>query len=174
MVELVAVLGLAKDVSWPLLVKLVIAAALMIGLGYPGEVISTPDRWTERVIWGSSSSIQFFYLLYVLCVELTNSLETQPRQAKRLIEVARSVILLTWAVYPIAYALGGREAALAAKSGDGGDAGYIVALQLGYALADITAKAGFGVLIYFIARAKTDGLTEDERVEHGVAALATA
>ena len=28
-------------------------------------------------------------------------------------------------------------------------------LQIGYAIADMAAKAGFGVLIYFIARAKT-------------------
>ena len=174
MVELVAVLGLAKAVSRPLLVKLVIAAALMIGLGYPGEVISSPDRWTERVIWGSLSSIPFFYLLYVLWVELTRSLEIQPAQARRLLEIARLMILITWSVYPIAYALGGTTAALAAKSGDGGNANYIVALQLGYALADVTAKAGFGILIYFIARAKTDALTEVEQVEHGVAAMASA
>jgi bacteriorhodopsin len=173
MVELVAVLGLAKEVSRSLLVRLVIAAALMIGLGYPGEVISSPDRWMERVIWGALSSVPFFYLLYVLWVELTKSVETQPKQAKTLIEVARLVILVTWAVYPIAYALGGTEAALQAKSGDGGNASFIVALQVGYALADITAKAGFGIMIYFIARAKSDALSESTRAEHGAAALAT-
>ena len=174
MVELVAVLGLAKEISRPLLTKLVIAAVLMIGLGYPGEVISTPDRWTERVVWGSLSSVPFFYILYVLWVELTNSLATQPKQARKLIEVARLVILLTWAVYPIAYALGGTEAALAAKSGSGGDARYIVALQVGYALADITAKAGFGILIYFIARAKTESLTDVEKSELPDRVLTTA
>jgi len=31
----------------------------------------------------------------------------------------------------------------------------VVALQIGYAIADMTAKAGFGVLIYLIARAKS-------------------
>jgi hypothetical protein len=31
----------------------------------------------------------------------------------------------------------------------------VVGLQIGYAIADMTAKAGFGVLIYFIARAKS-------------------
>jgi hypothetical protein len=30
-----------------------------------------------------------------------------------------------------------------------------VGLQIGYAIADMTAKAGFGVLIYLIARAKS-------------------
>ncbi|MCP4774564.1 MAG: xanthorhodopsin, partial [Planctomycetaceae bacterium] len=42
----------------------------------------------------------------------------------------------------------------------------VVGLQVGYAIADMAAKAGFGVLIYFIARAKTqqdaaDGISPD-------------
>ncbi len=31
----------------------------------------------------------------------------------------------------------------------------MVGLQIGYAIADMTAKAGFGVLIYLIAKAKS-------------------
>jgi bacteriorhodopsin len=155
MVELVAVLRLPAGRARSLLTKLVIAAAAMIALGYPGEVISDPEGWTARVIWGSLSSIPFFYILYVLWVELTNSLATQPKSARRLIEFARLVLLVTWAVYPIAYALGGTPAALEAKAGGAVDATGIVALQVGYAIADMAAKAGFGVLIYFIARAKS-------------------
>ena len=46
MVELVAVLRLEAGKARSLLTRLVIAAALMIALGYPGEVISSPDGWT--------------------------------------------------------------------------------------------------------------------------------
>ena len=121
MVELVAVLRLEASKSRSLLTRLVIAAALMIALGYPGEVISTPDGWTQRVIWGALSSVPFFYILYILWTELTASLATQPAAARQLIEIARLVILITWAVYPIAYALGGTPSALAAKAaGTGG------------------------------------------------------
>jgi bacteriorhodopsin len=161
MVELVAVLRLPAAKATSLLTRLVIAAALMIALGYPGEVIADPARWTERVIWGGLSSIPFFYILYVLWTELTKSLDSQPPAARRLIELARLVILITWAVYPIAYALGGTPDALRAKAGiaDAASgivgANGIVGLQIGYAIADMTAKAGFGVLIYFIARAKS-------------------
>ena len=161
MVELVAVLRLHAAKATSLLTRLVIAAALMIALGYPGEVIADPARHTERMIWGGLSSIPFFYILYVLWTELTNSLASQPPAARKLIEIARLVILVTWAVYPIAYALGGTPEALAAKAGTAGAAADIVgstgvvALQIGYAIADMTAKAGFGVLIYFIARAKS-------------------
>ena len=163
MVELVSVLRLEKGKATSLLTRLVIAAALMIALGYPGEVISTPEGWTMRLVWGALSSIPFFYILFVLWVELTNSLGTQPVAARRLIEIARLVLLITWAVYPIAYAMGGTVEALTAKAGGSVDGGGIVGLQVGYAIADMTAKAGFGVLIYFIARAKSKGTIESTR-----------
>lgn len=155
MVELVAVLRLQATKARSLLTRLVVAAALMIALGYPGEVISSPEGWTARVVWGALSSIPFFYILFVLWTELTKSLDTQPVAARKLIEIARLVLLITWAVYPIAYALGGTVTALEAKAGGNVDPTGVVALQVGYAIADMTAKAGFGMLIYFIARAKS-------------------
>ena len=155
MVELVVVMRLPRDRSSSLLTRLVIAAALMIALGYPGEVIKDPAQSTMRWVWFGLSCIPFVYILYVLWVELTNSLDSQPPAVQGLIKLARLVILITWMVYPIAYALGSTPAALAAASGGGGDATGVVGLQIGYAIADMTAKAGFGVLIYFIARAKT-------------------
>lgn len=161
MVELVAVLRLPAEKATSLLTRLVIAAALMIALGYPGEVIADPAKWNERVMWGALSSVPFFYILYVLWTELTKSLDSQPPAARRLLEIARLVILITWAVYPIAYALGGTPEALAAKAGTADasngivGANGVVGLQIGYAIADMTAKAGFGVLIYLIAKAKS-------------------
>lgn len=163
MVELVAVLRLQATKARSLLTRLVVAAALMIALGYPGEVISSPEGWTARVIWGALSSIPFFYILFILWTELTNSLDTQPVAARKLIEIARLILLITWAVYPIAYALGGTVTALEAKAGGNVDPSGVVALQVGYAIADMTAKAGFGMLIYFIARAKSkshDAITD--------------
>ena len=109
---------------------------------------------------GITFKYSLFYILFVLWVELTKSLSTQPVAARKLIELARLVILITWAVYPIAYALGGTPQALLAKSGGNVDASGIVALQVGYAIADMTAKAGFGILVYFIAKAKSDASPE--------------
>ena len=77
-----------------------------------------------------------------------------------MIEIARLVLLITWAVYPIAYAMGGTIPALTAKAGGAVDGTGIVGLQVGYAIADMTAKAGFGILIYFIARAKSTRTAE--------------
>ena len=50
----------------------------------------------------------------------------------------------------------------------------VVGVQVGYAIADITAKAGFGVLIYLIAVRKTEALSPSERAEQERAALVTA
>lgn len=155
MVELVVVMRLHRDKATSLLTRLVVAAALMIALGYPGEVIQSPEGATMRWVWFGLSCIPFVYILYVLWVELTSSLDTQPAAVRGLISLARTVILVTWMVYPIAYALGSTPSALAAAAGSGGDPSGLVGLQIGYAIADMTAKAGFGVLIYFIARAKT-------------------
>lgn len=155
LVELVIVMRLAKGKAGPMLTKLVIAAAAMIALGYPGEVISSPEGQGMRLLWGGLACIPFVYILYVLWVELTNSLDTQPEAARGLIKFARVVLLTTWLVYPIAYGLGSTTAALAAAAGGSEGAEGIVGLQIGYAIADMTSKAGFGVLIYFIARAKT-------------------
>ncbi|MEQ8667919.1 MAG: bacteriorhodopsin-like [Pirellulales bacterium] len=163
LVELVIVMKLAKDRARSLLTRLVIAAAAMIALGYPGEVISTPDGQSMRLLWGALSCIPFIYILYVLWVELTASLDSQPEVARGLIKFARIVIIVTWMVYPIAFALGSTTAALEARVGGTTGAGGVVGLQVGYAIADMLAKAGFGVLIYFIARAKT----EDD-VEHNI------
>ncbi len=145
MVELIAVLALPKGQARSLLTKLVIAAALMIGLGYPGEISSdTNTRW---LFWGLSM-VPFVYLLAVLFSQLTTSLKTQPESVRSLVSLARVVLLLTWSFYPIAYAI---ITVTGVKSPSGQ-----VALQVGYTIADITAKAGYGLLIYFMARAKSE------------------
>ena len=52
LVEVIAVLALAKEVSKPLITKLVPASAAMIALGYPGEISSdsgTKTLWALRI-----------------------------------------------------------------------------------------------------------------------------
>lgn len=163
MVELIAVMSLAKGLARPLLVKLVVAAALMIGLGYPGEVT---NNWGTLLLFGLLSTVPFLYILYVLWVELGKAIATQPAAVQSLLSIARIVIVITWMFYPIAYAIRGDSlpgaipGIVPEKSGLG-----VVGTQVGYAIADITAKAGFGLLIFFIARAKSEALTEEERAE---------
>lgn len=144
LVELVAVLKLSKSQSASLLTRLIIAAVLMIAFGYPGEISTDAGaRW----LWGTLSSIPFLYILYVLFVELRRSIDRQLDEVKVLVRNAILLIFGTWGFYPIAYTIG--------TLGLGSGAGTEVAIQVGYTLADIFAKAGLGIFIYVIARVKT-------------------
>ena len=143
LVETIAVLGLARAVAKPLLVKLVIASALMIALGYPGEI--TTDTG-PRLFWGTLSTIPFLYLLYVLFVEINKSLDRQPPEVKSTVGKLRIMLVGLWGVYPIAYLM-------PVLGFDGANA--FVLRQVGYSVADILAKAAFGLVIYKIARLKS-------------------
>jgi len=142
--ELVVVLALAKKLQASLLMRLIPASALMIALGYPGEI--SGDNMT-RNIWGLLSTIPFLYILYVLFVELTKSLDRQPESVKKTVSNLRILLFATWGVYPIAYLLP------IYFGGAGADAW--VGKQIGYSLADILAKCLYGLLIYKIARLKS-------------------
>jgi bacteriorhodopsin len=143
LVELIVVLALARKLQASLLTRLIPASALMIALGYPGEVSGNDF---ERFVFGGLSTIPFLYILYVLFVELTRSLDRQPAAVRTTISRMRILLFATWGVYPIAY--------LFPLIGfDGADAW--VAKQAGYSIADILAKALYGLLIFRIARAKS-------------------
>jgi bacteriorhodopsin len=146
--ELVAVMNLKPGVRGPLMAKLVVAATLMIGLGYPGEVSSDS---TTRTIWGLLSTVPFLYILYALWMELSKAASGESAEVKVLLRNTRLLLLGTWGFYPIAYLM-----PLLGVSGSNA----MVSLQVGYSFADILAKCGYGVMIYAIARAKMDASGE--------------
>lgn len=143
LVELVAVLALAKSVQTGLLLRLVPASALMIALGYPGEI--SGDNGI-RGLFGALSTIPFLFILFVLFTRLSRSLETQPASVRSKIGNLRFLLLLSWGVYPIAYLLPLLDVS-------GADAW--VGKQIGYSIADIVAKAIYGLIIYQVAKLKS-------------------
>ena len=152
LVEVIAVLALAKFVSRSLIMRLVPASAAMIALGYPGEISS--DQGTQ-VLYGVLSTIPFLYILYVLFVELGKSLDNQPEGVAATIGRLRLLLVATWGVYPVSYILG---------MGDGmASAQQFVGVQIGYTIADILAKCVFGLTILKIARMKSvaEGMQDD-------------
>ncbi|MEO7744764.1 MAG: bacteriorhodopsin-like [Actinomycetota bacterium] len=146
LVETVAVMALGRVAQRGLLYKLVPASALMILLGYPGEIATSVG---SRALWGFLSTIPFIYLLYVLFVELSRSLVRQPVEVQHTIRMLRLALVGLWGVYPIAYLF-------PMIGGDffGGSSGFVLR-QSGYSLADIFAKAAYGLAIYKIARVKS-------------------
>lgn len=142
LVELIAVLALARAMQNKLLLQLVPASILMIVLGYPGEV---SDDLLVRTIFGILSTIPFLFILWVLFVELSKSLASQPEAVRGTISRLRYLLLLSWGVYPIAYLL---------PALDLGADGWVWK-QVGYSIADIVAKAVYGIIIYQVARKKS-------------------
>ena len=151
LVEVVAVLALAKEVSRSLITRLVPASAAMIALGYPGEISS--DQNTQ-VMYGVLSTLPFIYILYVLFVELGKSLERQPAGVAETVGRLRLLLIATWGVYPIAYIFN--------IVGDA-SASSFVTVQVGYTIADVLAKCVFGLTILKIARMKSmaEGMKDD-------------
>ena len=151
LVEVIAVLALAKEVSRSLITRLVPASAAMIALGYPGEVSN--DQNTQ-VLYGVLSTLPFLYILYVLFVELGKSLDRQPEGVAATVGRLRLLLIATWGVYPISYILG---------MGGDATAQQFVGVQVGYTVADILAKCVFGLTILKIARMKSmaEGMKED-------------
>ncbi len=156
LVELVLVLGLARSKANSMLTRLVIAAIAMIALGYPGELIKdATSMFSDRGLWGLLSTFPFLYILYVLWGELGKAMASQPPRVAKLFEGIRWLLLATWGFYPIAYMM-----PFFGLSGAGAEVG----LQVGYSIADVLAKAGYGLMIYAIARAKTEADAEFEEV----------
>ncbi|RJY09376.1 bacteriorhodopsin-like [Aurantiacibacter aquimixticola] len=144
LIELVLVMKLSRSETVSKSWKLGIAAALMIILGYPGEI---SDTIQERAIWGALSTIPFLYIVWELFKGLGESIERQPVEVRKLIKDARLVTFASWGFYPIVY--------MAPFVGAGGGS-VETALQVGYTIADIIAKCGVGILIYVIAARKSE------------------
>jgi bacteriorhodopsin len=143
LLETIAVLALPAVERKSLISRLVPASAAMIVLGYPGEIAAENG---PKMLWGALSTIPFLYILYVLFVELTKSLETQPAQVAATVARLRLLLIATWGVYPISYLM-------PVLGIDGANA--FVGRQVGYTIADVLAKCLFGLTIYKIARLKS-------------------
>ncbi len=157
--ELVVVLRLDQGKTRSLLVRLTVAALAMIVAGYPGELAAADS--TAKIVWGVVGTLPFIYIVYVLFVELGNSLGRQAPGVVRLLSGLRWILLITWSVYPIAYFLPVIiDDAVTAE----------LARQVGYSAADVLAKPLFGLLVLAIALAKSrdEGYTEvgDTRTAH--------
>lgn len=142
LIELILVMKLTKSETYKKSISLGLAAALMILLGYPGEIAAGVDG---RLLWWVLSMIPFLYIVISLFGGLKSSVDQQPEGAKGLVKLACWVVILSWSFYPIVYLL----PVLNIQAAD-------TVLQIGYSVADIIAKAGFGVLIFMIATSKSE------------------
>ena len=88
--------------------------------------------------------IPFVYIVWDLVAGLGASISKQPQAVKGLVSKARTLTIIAWSFYPIVFVF----PMFGLSTG--------VAVQVGYTIADIVAKAVFGVMIYMIAQRKSD------------------
>ena len=144
LIELILVMRLSTEESTKKSVRLASLAALMVILGYPGEISSSAGtRW----FWWAMAMIPFIVIVYDLFVGLKASISSQPENVRGLVSAARWVTILSWCFYPVVFIF-----PMIGFSGSGA----LVAVQVGYTIADIVSKAAFGVLIYTIALRKSE------------------
>jgi bacteriorhodopsin len=142
-IELLIVLGVTADRRKKLMTSLVPATVLMIGLGYPGETSANETtKWTFWIL----SMIPFLYILFTLSGELKAAKSRETGAVSKSINNATKILLVTWLVYPIAYLI-----PVVFTVSDGAEAGR----QVAYTIADITAKALYGLMILNIAKARS-------------------
>lgn len=152
--ELILVLRLDKKVESALIQRNVLYAFLMIATGYIGEldVQTSVVLDSSRTIWGAISTIFFVLILRDLFGGIDASFKKQSKEIQGIFKVLRVVLLATWGVYPIAYLLPTIAGNIGLSAGDG-----LVLKQVGYTIADILAKPGYGLLIWKIATLKNTG-----------------
>lgn len=147
-VELILVLDLSRKQSAALITKLAAASFLMIILGYVGEADrQSTSVFSARGLWGTLSTLPFLYILYVLLGEIRASMRRASPQVSILLRNTGLLTLFAWGFYPIAYMAPFFHFAPATTE---------TGLQVGYSLADIVAKCGYGLLIHAIAEHRTE------------------
>jgi bacteriorhodopsin len=151
--ELILVMRLPGNEGATKATRLASLAVAMVLLGYPGEISHVAStRW----LWWSLSMIPFLVIQYELFVGLKASIAAQPPKARGLVSAARYITVVTWLFYPIVFVL-----PMIGLTGASAEVG----VQVGYSIADVLAKAAFGLFIYTIAVRKSEPEAEVVEVE---------
>jgi len=143
LIELILVMKLPKAETVALSWKLGLASAVMVALGYPGEI---QDDLSVRWFWWALAMVPFAYVVITLVAGLNEATSKQPESVKGLVAAARYLTVVSWLTYPFVYIIKNI-----------GLAGTVATTyeQVGYSVADVVAKAVFGVLIWAIASGKS-------------------
>jgi bacteriorhodopsin len=149
LIELILVMRLSESETWSKSLRLGILAAAMVILGYPGEI--STDTSTKVLFW-SLAMVPFLIIVYELYTGLSAAIASQPANVQGLVKAARNVTVWSWCFYPVVFFI----PLLGLPSSS-----TVAAVQVGYTIADMISKAGFGTIIYLIAMRKSelDGFT---------------
>jgi len=159
LIEIVLVMDLSAEETVKKSWQLGVAAALMIILGYPGELILEKNELNTRWVYWCLAMIPFIFVVYTLVIGLADATNAENDLAVRSkIKTAQWMTVISWLTYPIVYII-----PMLGASGSNA----VVGIQLGYCLSDIISKCGVGFLIFGITNAKSQALMKDGLVNNG-------
>merc|ERR1719492_217694 len=146
LMEIVLVMKLSSEEASQKCMSLGLSSALMIIVGYPGELIVEGDL-SQRWMYWMLALIPFLYIVYELLVGLAaaTASENDPR-IRDLVFRAQWVTVVSWLTYPVVYIF----PMLGFKG-----AQAVVNIQVGYCVSDVISKCGVGLIIYSITSAKS-------------------
>jgi bacteriorhodopsin len=146
LMEIVLVMNLPEDQATTKCMTLGVAAALMIIIGYPGELI-VEGNLSKRWHYWAGAMVPFCYIVNELLVGLASATNSEPdEKVKALVLRSQWVTVVSWLTYPVVYVF-----PMMGLSGSS----TVVAIQCGYCASDIISKCGVGLIIYSITAAKS-------------------
>jgi bacteriorhodopsin len=146
-VELLAVCSVAGAKARALRFRTMAAAFAMIFTGYLGSQVLAQGRdATALVVWGLISTVFFGYLYVALIGAVRASLPTMGSEAAVSLRNATILLLGSFGVYPLVYAIPVFADVTPA---------WFATMQVAYSVADVIAKVGFGVLTHKVAKLRT-------------------
>jgi len=150
LVEIILVMKLSSEEATQKAITLGAASALMIIIGYPGELFRNEDNLAPRWLYWAGAMAPFLYIVQTLLVGLKEATESESDpKVRSLIKLTQIWTVISWCTYPIVYLfpMFGIEGANAT-----------VGIQLGYSVSDIISKCGVGLLIYQVTMAKSNAI----------------
>jgi len=147
LMEIILVMNLPEAEASNKCMTLGVSAALMIILGYPGELIVEGNLTTRWQYW-AAAMVPFCYIVHELLVGLASATNAESSdKVKALILRAQWVTVVSWLTYPVVYVF-----PMMGLTGSS----TVVAIQCGYCASDIISKCGVGLIIYSITAAKSE------------------
>lgn len=143
LIELILVMKLPAEETSKMSWTLGTASAIMVALGYPGEV--QDELWPRWLYW-ACAMVPFCYVVSTLVVGLKDATDKQADTVSPLVTSARYLTVFSWLTYPFVYII--KNVGLAGPLATTYE-------QIGYSCSDFIAKAVFGVLIWAIAAEKS-------------------
>jgi len=148
LIEIILVMKLSDEEVASKSMTLGVSSALMIAIGYPGELVLSENNLGTRWVFWALAMLPFIYIVYTLLVGLSVATESEVNdKIKGKIKAAQIATVVSWCTYPIVYIF-----PMLGLSGSN----VVVWIQIGYSAADIISKCGVGLLIYSITMAKTE------------------